>query len=481
MTSLRPLRDRFLDAEVSLGLWERTFDGSRYWHTMRHAWWGHVARQVGGLSSAQGSWRDRSWWNLVRNRTAAPQADHARARLRNAGRADVLVSPHHRHEHFSEGWACPHTWPLLRDAGFSTWIVEQADRGLRYRPPAQTNVTTIERSKFLAYARYHATHRAWGAGGTPQRATAEAEAWLPAMSAALGVSGLAMLTARLIRRAGRDIAAYESVYEELIDRVRPKVVLNTVHYADRNLPLTRVARRHGIPVVEVQHGVMSATHLAYNLPPLPPPEAFPDYLLTFGRWWRDQAPGLPLSAERCIPIGSAWLESARARLTGVSRSAEPTLVVISQPSVGEPLTRFAVEAATQLAGSPWHIVVKLHPGERDGWRGRYPWLAASSVPVITDGSVHEALASAHAQLGVYSTALFEGLAFDLPTFVVPWPGSEVFDDLVRDGMAAHVATPAELAGRLRAGVASPGAAADNIWQTDATTHFRDFMWETFRL
>ena len=85
------------------------------------------------------------------------------------------------------------------------------------------------------------------------------------------------------------------------------------------------------------------------------------------------------------------------------------------------------------------MVYKLHPGETADWRSRLPWLAASPLDVVGhQQSIYELFAYASAQLGVYSTALFEGVAFGLRTYVATLPGHEALDVLVARGYARRV-------------------------------------------
>jgi hypothetical protein len=78
-------------------------------------------------------------------------------------------------------------------------------------------------------------------------------------------------------------------------------------------------------------------------------------------------------------------------------------------------------------------VYKPHPGEVDRWREEYPWLVDAPVDVVgADGPpLHRLFAESRAQVGVYSTALYEGLRFGLETYLldVPWmPSPPGLDD-----------------------------------------------------
>jgi hypothetical protein len=86
------------------------------------------------------------------------------------------------------------------------------------------------------------------------------------------------------------------------------------------------------------------------------------------------------------------------------------------------------------------VVYKLHPGEYDRWEDEYPWLAESSVRVIDEPEppLYRLFAESAAQVGVGSTAVYEGLCFDLNTFVFNLSGSNVLQPLVDNGVASSI-------------------------------------------
>mgnify|MGYP006274607111 CR=1 FL=1 len=62
--------------------------------------------------------------------------------------------------------------------------------------------------------------------------------------------------------------------------------------------------------------------------------------------------------------------------------------------------------------------------------------------------MYEQFAQSSAQVGVGSTAIYEGPAFGLKTFVYDCPGPEVLQALVEDGAAQLISSPEEMAATL---------------------------------
>jgi hypothetical protein len=139
---------------------------------------------------------------------------------------------------------------------------------------------------------------------------------------------------------------------------------------------------------------------------------------------------------------------------------------------------FRSDLAARVDPARFHIVYKLHPSEMSGWQRRYPWLAATKITVQDSPTddIYTELARAHVQVGVYSTALFEGLAFGLPTAIMALPGHEDMSALIEWGLAELVEDAQELAAYLEgAPTPPPTSALSAIWKPGARESFRDFI------
>ena len=226
------------------------------------------------------------------------------------------------------------------------------------------------------------------------------------------------------------------LYRILIRRLNPSLVVLTVSYGKENL--IEVCKSHKIPVVELQHGYIGENHLGYSLPPGERKIMFPDYMLTFGKYWQDGV-NFPIPEERLMPVGFPYLEMKKNRYKEKS-SVKKNMTFISQPNSGVQLSKLA----SQAADSPHiqeNIVYKLHPHEYDNWKNRYPWLANSRATVVDADQPHlyEIFAQSTVQVGVNSTALYEGLAFGLPTLLYDASDAKCSHDLIEvwEGSLVH--------------------------------------------
>jgi hypothetical protein len=57
--------------------------------------------------------------------------------------------------------------------------------------------------------------------------------------------------------------------------------------------------------------------------------------------------------------------------------------------------------------------------------------------------LYKLFAESETQVGVYSTAVYEGLAFDLDTYILDAPGSSRMEHLIEQGAASQVSSVEE--------------------------------------
>ncbi|MBW2453574.1 MAG: hypothetical protein JRI68_03650 [Deltaproteobacteria bacterium] len=480
----RQVHDQLIELEERLGLWDLEAYGQRYWHQIRHAVYIDVLQSLGLMGQPQRSWRDRplsSWVKSIRPRHWGPAL--RRSQWFDLKPADVLVLSHPRLVPLGDGWICPYTHPLLDTLPQSHQVVEDVWQGTHSFPQRQRGLKYLELNLLLCQIAFLARHGV--TGGRLNAAERDGVGdWCVALTRALGGGPSQGRALALTRAAVRELMSFDTLYPWLLDRVRPKLVVNVVHYSYRCLALTRIARERAIPVAELQHGTLGETHFAYNFATGRRPESFPDYFLTFGDWWRDGTPGLPLPAERMPAVGFAWLEAHRTGARRLERARrqgrKPVVLFLSQATIGEELSRMAVDLARLTSGQR-HIRFKLHPGELLGWQERYPWLGSAPIEVIDrPTNLYEELAGADAVVGVYSTAMFESVAFGVPLMLMRLPGHERMESFIELGAGVFCDDVEQLARALAAAVPPPESVRELLWKPGAVEGFHRFVGELVR-
>ncbi|WP_233879576.1 hypothetical protein [Virgibacillus halodenitrificans] len=207
-----------------------------------------------------------------------------------------------------------------------------------------------------------------------------------------------------------------------------------------NIPLIAAAKDNSINVTEIQHGVITDYHFAYNFSdPTKNIKYFPDKLLTFGEYW-GRTERFPKQTEIEV-YGFPYLNQQLEKYKGTPKKLKQVLF-ISQGTIGKELSKQALELAQALPD--YHFIYKLHPGEYDRWRTEYPDLVGASrlnnLSVIdhNEKSLYSLFAESEYQVGVYSTAIFEGLTLDCKTLLFDMPGIEYMQELIEQGIVEVV-------------------------------------------
>ena len=103
----------------------------------------------------------------------------------------------------------------------------------------------------------------------------------------------------------------------------------------------------------------------------------------------------------------------------------------------------------------YDFIYKLHPGEYSTWKENYPKLVEAdkldnfSVIDSNEPELYKLFAESEYQVGAFSTAIYEGLAFNCKTFIVDVPGVEYLDDLVEKKIVVKVRNPNDMVNKLK--------------------------------
>lgn len=237
----------------------------------------------------------------------------------------------------------------------------------------------------------------------------------------------------------RTLLAYfrKPYYEKLVKDIKPKLIIEVVSYSLNCMIMNEVAKDYSIPTIELQHGIIGKYHIAYNYgDKIESISQFPDYLFTFGEYW-EKTVSPPIMKENVRAVGYPFFEERIKSLQNKKRNK--AICFVSQRPIGKKLSKLAVELKSKI-DSDWKIYYKLHPGEFSTWKEEYPWLRKSDVLVIgEDGeNLYDIFEKCSVQIGVFSTALYEGIGFGLTTLIYKIEWSEIFEELVDKQYARYI-------------------------------------------
>lgn len=261
--------------------------------------------------------------------------------------------------------------------------------------------------------------------------------------------------------------------QRLMLELQPSVLFID-HEGVRTLWLA-AARRLGIPIVAVQHGVIHPNNPEYCHPPHPA-LVRPDTTCVFGPYERDllvrqggydPATVVVTGSSRSNPdeTGMAQSPDERAQVRselGVADGDRLLVVSVAHNPVAGDL--HSADMVARMLGGPLsgiHVVFKLHPQDRTqgpfeallrglARAGGYP---SPRITVVRDFELYRLLRAADAHLGQYSTVLTDAVVAGTPNMIAV---GLAFGDML-GYVEARVAVPVECPDDVRSFMGEPRA------------------------
>lgn len=218
------------------------------------------------------------------------------------------------------------------------------------------------------------------------------------------------------------------LYTKLLKKLKIKKVFLVVSYL--NADLVSAAKNLGIEVVEIQHGVFSKYHIGYSYPNRTKDlDYFPNKFLVWNDYWKDLMK-FPIADENIIIRKFDFLEINKQKYKNIEK--ENQVVVLSQGNVGNKIAQLVIDNIDIFKNVK--IKYKLHPGEFDRYE-KYKSLKEltklhTNIEILKDTNLHELLAKSMFQLGINSTALYEGIEFNCETILLDTSGIEYMEKFI---------------------------------------------------
>ncbi len=436
ITSPKQICEALWDLEERFGLLRKPLRGVKVWQLLRMEIYYRVAQATGVYNTPHTN-KD----GLLDALKALPSVLGALAHPPSRGdyQRDILVFDHMRKIPVGGTYVDIYTKHLLDSLEEGSFdVIESVYLG-RHLTPKAPNRSYLDRLAAKSYLRSRLTRVPF----TPKE-----RAFIDKIVGEIDRRFGARLPLR--KMFAREITHFRTSvadYAKLLEKRHPKKIYLVVSYSFYKRPLIAAAKAQGIPTLELQHGTLSPYHLGYNFPGCDEPlDYFPDRFLTFGDYWKEAA-HYPLPPENIETYGFPYFHEQKKRYEDVKKKPNQILF-ISQGVIGKKLSALAVECAKHLKDK--QIVFKLHPGEYDRWREEYTELVEArdldNLQVVdhNEKNLYEYFAESTHQVGVFSTAIYEGLAFGCRTFIADLPGAEYMDDLVEKKIVRKIKSAAEL-------------------------------------
>ena len=408
----------FLDTEKKYNLLSRQLNDIPYWEISRFLIWQY---QICSAGLNLGQIQSEKKLNFTEIIMKFFVCSLKRMKLHKLKPSEIIIVNHSRHEWLESGYDCIYSSELSNYYS-STVLDQNTDRGHRGNNSEEKQIVPCDAIYFFSYG-YYVIHKYLNSKKYRQyRNNVEIDLTDP-LKELCDHYNVELDFANVFDLILLNIFNYEyqsKIIKKIINKVTPKVIIEVVHYHVFCMAMNKIARDQKIPTIELQHGTMHEDHAAYQYGTEKLIPQLPEYCFTFSDYWNRIA-HMPADSTKLIATGFPYFEKQiyNARARNIRLDKRRTILFLSQITIGEKLSKLAVELGQKLDSQKWRLVYKLHPGEFAKWEMIYPWLKNSDIEVgsSSEMSVYDWFAVSDIQVGVYSTAIYEGFGFGLATYI----------------------------------------------------------------
>lgn len=423
--------DKFLKIECKYDLFNKEINGIRYWVYYRTILWNfRILAQSAGLDLSKFKKRKlsdrlRKYKYLLKNITFPSDID-------------VLFINHERRIKKDKWFECIYTDELCKR--FKSAVIELPFEDKHFQPVKTKNLIYIDSilARFMIYSRIRRIYNSSERNDIIYKLKIQLNEAFGELNEYYDYK----VEDKIFNEICDIIFLLSYVkekYRKILLKINPKILVEIVSYDPLKMLFTEVAKEEKIPVIELQHGVVYKEHAAYNFL-CENIVQFPDKMFVFSEFWKKNIRA-PIADKDIIPVGYPYLEEKINLYRGIERQDKRyTILFISQWTIGIYLSKVAKELSVKLPIEKFRIIFKLHPGEYSDWQNKYTDLIGSNIEIIDNNeeSIYKFFSESDMQIGVYSTAIYEGLAFNLNTLILRVGQYEIMNILVDSGYAKFI-------------------------------------------
>jgi len=217
----------------------------------------------------------------------------------------------------------------------------------------------------------------------------------------------------------------------------------TIIFADNgNMKgIIEAAKELGIISIDTQHSLLSDLNILYRYKPSVPQEdrICSDYFFSFGDYWHRYMANY---GTKLIPVGFPYFDIEYKRAlespkTACNKNNNRNIIIISGGCYLRDVLIDITLGLSRILPPEYHIYYKLRVEEYARWRDFYPpeFSRIKNMTIIdnNDISLYEYFAISSYQVGSNSGAIYEGLAFNLTTFIIKYGFYEEMKPLYEEG------------------------------------------------
>lgn len=474
--------DTFIAFEENYKTFEVEIDDFFYWHYIRKSVYDEVLNKTLDVGKSHNSHSDKSYtYRFFLKMKQIPKWIFKNPFI-GLKEKEILVLNHARRVKNGKSYDCVYTDLLLKNTELSYYVFEHPELETHYTP------VTTQNLKYLDYLNFKVSIHIGIIKLLKKNILKkdDQEEFLFLLSELEKIFDIKLNKDKLLNKLTISYLSYKPLkkyYNKILEKIKPKVVIEVVSYVRDRMVMNEIAKEKNIPVIEFQHGTMGKNHIAYNFTRKKNLKSFPDYIFTFGDFWKSTT-RFPIDDENIKVVGWPYFEQKLLDSNVLNKipSQKKKLLFISQGTIGGVLSKLAIEAFKKLGAENYEFIYKLHPGEYSQWEEKYPWLKDSKVKVVDNNEfdMHHYFMNADVQIGVYSTALYEGLGYQLKTIIFAAYGYEYMEDLISKNIATLVKSSDELVAAIEDKDLQSNIDNNTFWKKNALQNMNESIDEIIK-
>jgi len=201
---------------------------------------------------------------------------------------------------------------------------------------------------------------------------------------------------------------------------KPKAIFINCYYSLTHQAALYTAKQMGIKVVELQHGIISKQHPAYNVFTKMDKHFFPDYLFAFGDYVKDQQNYI--NPENVLPVGNMYLDYIKNKykpseetvkmFSNFKKQYKKIVAISSQSLLENKLIEFLKKSAS-LSKDILYIFVPRDLS-KDYSYANFP----ENIIIIKNLNVYQTIKEADFHSTLCSTCALEAPALGVPNILI---------------------------------------------------------------
>jgi hypothetical protein len=225
-------------------------------------------------------------------------------------------------------------------------------------------------------------------------------------------------------------------FEHFVRRKKTRKAFLICYYEESGYALTLACARHGIPSIDIQHGVQGQYHFAYAPYGKIPAQGYnliPDFFWLWDKYSYDNIANWSSEFHQPFLGGNVWLKHWMKSASVVDqRDDERPGILFSLQPVSNPLPDFILEAIRDSADKyRWQL--RLHPRqtlqreEINRSLDRYNIRSKVDIDRATQQPLPAVLKSSAVHLTLFSSVVFEALDLGIPSILTHANGKLMYD------------------------------------------------------